>query len=112
MTYFDEDEFTMGGVNVFHMMDEDFLVKLDELRHRCGFPLSLNSTYRTHSYNLSVGGSPNSQHLLGKAADVHCEDSRKRAVLVREALNLGLTVGVYQTFVHVDNRDGQLMFYP
>lgn len=112
MIYFDESEFRMGGLIVFDKMDTAFLVKLDTLRGRCGFPFILNSTYRSPEYNRSVGGSPNSQHLLGNAADIHCDDSRKRATLVKHALDLGLTVGVYKTFVHVDNRDDQLMFVP
>ena len=112
MIYFDESEFRMGGLIVFDKMDGAFLHKLDVLRGLCGFPFILNSTYRSPEYNRSVGGAPNSTHMRGIASDIHCDDPYKRIKLVKHAIELGLTVGVYKTFVHVDNRDGQLMFVP
>jgi uncharacterized protein YcbK (DUF882 family) len=112
MKYFDESEFKMGETVVFDKMDPTFLSKLDELRGLCGFPFILNSTYRSPEYNASVGGAPNSKHMEGIAADIQCVGSVARARLVKHALNLGLTVGVYKNFVHVDNRSRQLMFVP
>ena len=112
MIYFDESEFRMGGLIVFDKMDTAFLVKLDTLRGRCGFPFILNSTYRSPEYNTSIGGAPNSKHMEGIAADIQCIGSKERAILVKNALDLGLTVGVYKNFVHVDNRDDQIMFVP
>ena len=110
MRYFKESEFTMGGVSVFDKMDFNFLTKLDELRERCGFGLAINSSYRSRDYNRKIGGSPGSKHIDGIAADLACNDSAKRAVIVKNALDLGLTVGVARTFVHVDNRDNQIVF--
>lgn len=110
MKYFSESEFTMGGLNVFDKMDFNFLTKLDQLRELCGFPLTINSSYRSPEYNKSVGGAKTSQHLYGNAVDLRCTDSTKRAVIVSNALALGLSVGITKSFVHVDNRDNQLMF--
>ena len=110
MNYFTKDEFVMGDINVFHFMDSSFLKKLDSLRRMCGFSLTVNSSYRDKAYNASVGGASKSKHMLGIACDLHCVDSKKRAVLVKAALELGLTVGVGRTFVHVDNRANQIMF--
>lgn len=112
MKYFKESEFRMGGMVVFDKMSGAFLHKLDVLRGLCGFPFILNSTYRSPEYNASIGGASNSKHMEGIAADIACSDSKQRAILVKHALDLGLSVGVYKTFVHVDNREGQLMFYP
>jgi uncharacterized protein YcbK (DUF882 family) len=112
MRYFEESEFRMGGMVVFDMMDTTFLNKLDELRGLCGFPFVLNSTYRSPEYNFRIGGAPNSKHMEGIAADIQCIGSTPRSKLVKHALNLGLTVGVYKNFVHVDDREHQIMFVP
>ena len=110
MKYFKESEFVMGGVIVFDKMDEVFLDLLDELREVCGFPIRFNSTYRDPAYNKKIGGSSGSKHLLGIAADISCLDSSQRVVIVGHAIRLGLTVGVAGTFIHVDNREKQIMF--
>lgn len=44
---------------------------LQLVRDRVGAPLKINSGYRTPAHNRAVGGSPNSQHLFARAADVH-----------------------------------------
>lgn len=44
-------------------------VELEKVRLLCGAPLLIHSGYRSPSLNTAVGGSPNSYHLLGCAAD-------------------------------------------
>ncbi len=110
MKYFKESEFVMGDEIVFDKMDELFLELLDTLRDEVGFPIKLNSTYRSKEYNKKIGGAKASKHLLGIAADLACTDSTKRAKIVYTALDLGLTVGVAKTFIHIDDRDNQIMF--
>ncbi len=41
----------------------------DEVRHRCGFPILLTSTYRDPQKNEDEDGAPLSQHLIFGAAD-------------------------------------------
>ena len=43
---------------------------LERIRHRCGFPLPINSCFRTTAVNDAVGGSRNSLHLQGRAVDI------------------------------------------
>ena len=110
LRYFKESEFTMGGENVYHQMDGIFLDQLDELRHMVAMPMKITSSYRSPDYNASIGGASKSMHLKGRAVDVACINSRDRMVIVQEALALGLTVGVAKTFIHIDDRDYQIVF--
>jgi uncharacterized protein YcbK (DUF882 family) len=110
MKYFDDSEFVMGEEVVFNKMDLTLLTLLDTLRENIGEPLRINSSYRSHEYNKSIGGAKNSQHLYGKAVDIHCDNSILRAKIVGHALLLGMTVGVAKTFVHVDVRENQILF--
>lgn len=43
---------------------------LDPLREAYGKPIRVNSGYRSEALNSAVGGSKNSQHLRGEAADL------------------------------------------
>lgn len=45
---------------------------LEPLRQAMGKPVLISSGYRTECLNYCVGGSRNSQHLLGEAADIYC----------------------------------------
>ena len=42
---------------------------LQPLRDRFG-PITISSGFRTKALNQAVGGAPNSQHLMGEAADI------------------------------------------
>jgi len=108
--YFKASEFVMGDVNVYDKMDKKFLAKLERLRKSVGSPLVLTSTYRTPEYNTAIGGVNGSYHTKGIAADIRCSDGILRAKIVKNALRLGLTVGVYKTFIHVDDRLVQIIF--
>ena len=110
MQYFSKEEFVMGGSNVFDKMDSTFLFMLDDLRGRVGTPLKINSSYRSPSYNKSIGGASKSMHLTGRAVDIQCTSGVLRARIIYEALNMGMTCGVAKGFVHVDNRDNQIVY--
>ena len=83
---------------------------LENIRLITGQPVRINSAYRTADHNAKVGGSPKSQHLVGKAADIvvgvghnNVGNALKVAWL---ASQLGANgIGVYKTFTHVDVRD-------
>jgi len=87
---------------------------IQELRDELNIRFRVNSFYRCKSHNQKVGGGTNSQHLYGRAMDISTEGWKwsQRAKLVKGALNKGLSVGIYRSFVHVDNRIGeQLLWY-
>ena len=110
MRYFKESEFIMGNEIVYSKMNVQFLTLLDELRERVGEPLKVNSSYRSLEYNASIGGASKSKHMEGIAVDLHCTDSKLRVKIVGHAIQLGLTVGIGNRFIHCDNRNEQIMF--
>lgn len=84
------------------------LVKgLQALRDLIKLPIIINSATRCPKHNKSVGGVPNSQHVLGRAADIRVE-GMSPSVVARKAEQVEVFrnggIGVYSTFVHVDVR--------
>lgn len=75
---------------------------LETMRLKFGGPMFINSAYRTHTHNLSVGGAPTSKHLLGMAVDIWTPNTYPAKVSdYAESLNIG-GVGRYKTFTHLD----------
>ncbi len=83
---------------------------LQTIRASIGVPLNINSAYRSPEHNKRVGGSPNSQHLLGKAADLSNLKlpPAQLAEVIEELISRGYIpeggIGIYNTFVHYDIR--------
>jgi uncharacterized protein YcbK (DUF882 family) len=72
--------------------------------------LDLTNGYRCKEHNADVGGSLNSQHLKGKAADIKSSTIKPWDMAITvddlmktENFKLG-GVGIYNTFTHVDIR--------
>lgn len=89
---------------------EIFIHRLDDLRHRCGFPLVVSSGYRCPEHNMAVSSTgPDGPHTTGLAADFAVDRSKARTVL-GVASNMGFNgIGVNQKgtgrFIHVDDCD-------
>lgn len=112
LRYFKPEEFQLDGKPVFEWMDAGFLIKLDECRHIAGIPFKITSSYRTAAKNKAVGGAKNSMHLKGQAVDIACTDDQQRWHIVNCALMLGLSVGIMENAIHLDNRNtGPVMFH-
>lgn len=86
----------------------------ERIREICGFPLIVNSAFRTARYNDSIGGAVRSQHVEGRALDICPAREGKRGLqALREAAGQaraeGLIrgIGIYSGFVHVDTRPGK-----
>lgn len=73
---------------------------LDPLRAMIGRPIIITSGYRSQRVNELVGGSKTSQHLSGKAADIHVQDYTPQQMEM-----------VYRTIQMYYDFD-QLIFYP
>lgn len=84
-------------------MDDDFLQMLDDARDFAGVPFKITSGYRTEAHNHAVGGSRNSSHMKGLAADIACGGSHERMQIVTALLFVGFDrIGIGDGFIHVD----------
>jgi uncharacterized protein YcbK (DUF882 family) len=81
---------------------------LDPLREAYGKPIRVNSGYRCPRLNNLVGGSPNSQHMRGEAADIQPVDGNEAdlEVLAQFLIASGKfdQLIIYPTFIHVSYR--------
>ena len=87
--------------------------KIQKIRDAYGWPLKINSGIRCPTWNESEGGLPGSYHLPEQgclACDISMRDRRGRILIVKMSLELELSVGVYKTFIHVDDRKNQIIW--
>lgn len=88
------------------LIDGALVRVLQKCRDKYGVT-TINSAYRTPSYNKKIGGAPNSQHVKGKASDTVCKSSTPlELAMYAEALDMG-GIGLYTTFTHIDTRSGR-----
>lgn len=100
-------EFACKDGNVAVLVDDKLVEGLQKIRDHFGKPIHINSAYRTIAHNKAVGGSPNSQHLQGKAADIVIAGvSPLKVAQYAEAIGMG-GIGLYDGFTHVDSRDNK-----
>lgn len=83
----------------------------EDIRAIWNKPIIIHSVFRTPSHNKSIGGAPNSQHLLGKAMDLAppagVSINAFYTAIYEKCKDFGIGgIGRYQTFVHVDIRKG------
>lgn len=79
---------------------------LQNIRDHFGVAVTINSAYRTESYNKKIGGATKSQHVNGTAADIVVKgvDPLTVGQYVEYIMPDHGGIGVYQTFTHVDVR--------
>jgi len=84
--------------------------ELQKLRTYLDRPIKINSAYRCLEHNSKIGGSKNSQHLLGKASDIVVESLKPAEVfiIIEDLIDFGELLqgglGNYKTFTHYDIR--------
>ena len=88
-------------------MDENFMMKLQQLRDACGFALPVNSGFRCAQKNIDCGGHKGSAHLTGEGADLRVERDKAR-IVIQKAIEMNFSVGISQKgnsrFVHIDSK--------
>ena len=88
----------------FDVVDTKLLEYVQAIRDHFKRPVTITSACRCDAHNKAVGGKPNSQHRLGRAADLVIDGVAPRAV-AEHADSLGCGgVGSYNTFTHIDSR--------
>lgn len=87
------------------MIDVDFVKnKLQAIRDHFDAPVTINSAYRTESYNKKVGGAKSSYHMRGQAFDIVVKGHTPQEV-AQYAQTIGINgIIQYNTFVHLDSR--------
>ena len=88
-------------------IDMDMVKIADQIRTKIGKPITINSGLRCKTHNSNVGGVSNSQHLLGKAADLGCPSGctpSQMASIAEEIMGDTGGIGTYSWGIHIDTR--------
>ena len=87
-------------------IDTDLVEILQKIRDHFKTPVTINSAFRTASYNKKVGGATYSEHQYGMAADIVVSGVKPSEVANYAETLLKNTGGIgrYATFTHVDVR--------
>lgn len=109
--FFDREEFRCQCkgkyCNGFPVEPDETMVRtVDEIRRRLGVPVQIvtagGSGVRCPVHNANVGGVANSNHLYGKAADLHSEKSpQEMASIAEEVMGNAGEIGIYDWGIHV-----------
>lgn len=88
------------------LISDELIALLQEIRDHFGASVTVNSGYRTESYNQKIGGASRSQHVQGTAADIVVKgvDPLTVAQYAEYLMPTSGGIGVYKTFTHVDVR--------
>jgi len=103
---FSRHEFSCSCGCGFDTVDAELLDVLQSVRDHFGKPVKINSACRCDIHNLNVGGTSNSQHRLGRAADIDVSDISPTQVQAYLIAKYPYTfgIGVYDNFTHIDTR--------
>lgn len=111
MKYFSISELSHSATADFYKIDNtpspevvknlEILVEkiLDVAREQLGQPIYVNCGYRCEEVNKLVGGVKNSQHILGKAADIWAKDMKKLWEILSK-MDFDQLIR-YKTFYHI-----------
>lgn len=109
--HFKTSEFACKHCGLYYV-DPALVNALESIRRRVGKPVIINDAFRCIEHNESVGGAKNSQHLLGKAADIRIEGYTGRDLYnITESSKLfnGIGRDDFHNYVHVDIREHGLV---
>jgi zinc D-Ala-D-Ala carboxypeptidase len=106
MRYFKIEDFNCKETGENEMCPE-FLEKLDDLRHECGFPFIITSGYRDKTHSIEARKAKAGTHARGIASDIRISNGNEAYEIIKRAQSMGFTgIGLAKTFVHVDTRKG------
>lgn len=100
--YFKLEEFSCRCCEKNEILDK-LVRKLDKAREISGVPYNITSGYRCRKHNESIGGSENSSHLYGLAADIYTNNHKNRLKILRGLIKAGFKrIGIAKNYIHVD----------
>jgi len=101
-------EFECHDGNHEVLIDPVLLTNLQMLREMLAKPIFIAAAYRNEAHNRAIGGSPNSQHMSGKAVDIKVANvSPKQVAIFAERCGfrgIGVYVNNGDSFTHCDVR--------
>lgn len=100
---------SFGCDNGFNQMNQWFLIMCDQLRHSCGFALTLTCAFRTKEHDLLKGRSGKSDHCKGMGVDFAIIDMAHALVIQAHASRIGFNafaINLEENFIHVGLRPG------
>ena len=105
--HFHRSEFACKCGCGYDTADIELVEMLEIIRGRYDVPVTVNSGCRCVEHNKSINGSENSQHLLGRAADILVQsvDPERVANFINRHAPNKFGVGIYDTWVHIDSRE-------
>lgn len=86
---------------------------LEQVRHECGKPIIVTSGYRSPNINSAIGGSRNSQHMLGCAADIRAvglSPDDLMLIIIGSDIQYDQLIREFDSWVHIsvpNNREGK-----
>ena len=103
--YFTLEEFACKETGE-NEINQGFVLLLDELRERCGFPFVITSGYRSPRHSVEAKKSKPGTHAQGIAADIKLNNGAEAYIFMREAFAMGFSgIALGEGFGHVDIRD-------
>lgn len=107
--YFNRSEFACKCGCGYDTVDAELIEVLTEIREHFGLPVKINSGCRCTRYNTQIGGTPRSQHLVGRAADIAIDGVSPG--IIQDYVNAkwpdALGLGRYESFTHIDSRSSK-----
>lgn len=79
-------------------------ILLEQVRKCLNRPISINSGYRSPEVNKAAGGQPNSQHLLGCAADIKVSGMTPNEivkVIIQSDIQFDQMIREFDSWVHI-----------
>lgn len=90
--------------------DASLSAYLQLIRNHFGKPVYITSGYRCGKHNAAIGGSANSLHIQGRAADFTIPEVDPGEIAAfAESIGV-LGIGLYEDFVHIDTRSKKVFW--
>ena len=105
--HFSREEMACKDGCGFDTADIRLVEVLEAVREHFNAPVIITSGCRCAKHNASVGGSVNSQHKYGRAADFYVQgyDPAEVYEWLDRSFSMELGLGLYKNWLHCDSRE-------